>query len=41
MTGCMAPLIQALRADDALNQDIGELARLLRMLSGIYDQAAR
>ena len=34
-------LIQALRADDALNQDIGELARLLRMLSGIYDQAAR
>ncbi|MDP2263127.1 MAG: winged helix DNA-binding protein [Hydrogenophaga sp.] len=34
-------LIHALRADDALNHDIGELARLLRVLSGIYDQAAR
>jgi predicted MarR family transcription regulator len=34
-------LINALRADDALNHDIGELARLLRVLSGIYDQAAR
>ncbi len=34
-------LIGALRADDALNRDIGELARLLRVLSGIYDQAAR
>jgi predicted MarR family transcription regulator len=36
--GC---LIDALNADDALNRDIGELARLLRLLSGIYDQAAR
>ena len=34
-------LINALKADDALNHDIGELARLLRVLSGIYDQAAR
>jgi predicted MarR family transcription regulator len=34
-------LIDALNADDGLNRDIGELARLLRVLSGIYDQAAR
>jgi predicted MarR family transcription regulator len=34
-------LIDALKADDSLNRDIGELARLLRVLSGIYDQAAR
>ncbi|NJM43827.1 MAG: winged helix DNA-binding protein [Brachymonas sp.] len=34
-------LIAALKADDGLNKDIGELARLLRMLSGVYDQAAR
>ena len=34
-------LIDALKADDALNHDIGQLARLLRVLSGIYDQAAR
>jgi predicted MarR family transcription regulator len=34
-------LIDALNADDGLNRDIGELARLLRLLSGIYDQAAR
>ena len=34
-------LIDALKADDALNRDIGELARLLRVLSGVYDQAAR
>ena len=34
-------LIDALKADDALNSDIGELARLLRVLSGVYDQAAR
>ena len=34
-------LIDALKADDTLNKDIGELARLLRMLSGVYDQAAR
>ena len=26
---------------DTLNRDIGELARLLRVLSGMYDQAAR
>lgn len=36
-----ACLIDALKADDALNRDIGELARLLRVLSGVYDQAAR
>ena len=30
-----------LKADDGLNRDIGELARLLRVLSGMYDQAAR
>ena len=34
-------LIDALKADDALNRGIGELARLLRVLSGVYDQAAR
>ena len=34
-------LINALNTDDALNKDIGELARLLRVLSGMYDQAAR
>ncbi len=34
-------LINALNADGGLNRDIGELARLLRLLSGIYDQAAR
>ncbi len=34
-------LMDALKADDALNRDIGELARLLRVLSGMYDQAAR
>ena len=34
-------LINALKADPALNHDIGQLARLLRVLSGIYDQAAR
>ena len=34
-------LINALNADENLNKDIGELARLLRLLSGIYDQAAR
>ena len=34
-------LINALKADESLNRDIGELARLLRVLSGMYDQAAR
>ena len=34
-------LIDALNVDDAMNRDIGELARLLRVLSGMYDQAAR
>ncbi len=34
-------LISAMKADDGLNRDIGELARLLRVLSGMYDQAAR
>jgi predicted MarR family transcription regulator len=34
-------LIDALQADNALNKDIGDLARLLRVLSGMYDQAAR
>jgi predicted MarR family transcription regulator len=33
--------MDALKADDALNRDIGELAPLLRVLSGMYDQAAR
>lgn len=36
-----ACLIAALKADEGLNRDIGELARLLRVLSGMYDQAAR
>ncbi|MDQ6680419.1 MAG: winged helix DNA-binding protein [Pseudomonadota bacterium] len=36
-----ACLISALAADRALNHQIGELARLLRVLSGVYDQAAR
>lgn len=36
-----ACLINALSADEALNRDIADLARLLRLLSGIYDQAAR
>lgn len=34
-------LITALNADANLNKEIAELARLLRLLSGIYDQAAR
>ena len=34
-------LIDALNADESLNRDIGESARLLRVLSGMYDQAAR
>lgn len=34
-------LISALKADESLNRDIGDLARLLRVLSGMYDQAAR
>jgi len=34
-------LIDALQADNGLNKDIGDLARLLRVLSGMYDQAAR
>lgn len=36
-----ACLISALKADESLNRDIGNLARLLRVLSGMYDQAAR
>jgi predicted MarR family transcription regulator len=36
-----ACLIDALKADDGLNHQIGDLAVLLRMLSGVYDQAAR
>jgi len=36
-----ACLVDALKADDGLNRDIGELGRLLRVLSGVYDQAAR
>jgi len=32
-------LVQSL--DTELNADIGELARLLRTMSGMYDQAAR
>jgi predicted MarR family transcription regulator len=34
-------LIGTLNAGDALKRDIGELARLLRVLSGMYDQAMR
>ena len=34
-------LIDAIKVDDRMNRDIGELARLLRVLSGMYDQAAR
>ncbi len=34
-------LMDALNLDDGMNRDIGELARLLRILSGGYDQAAR
>ncbi|WP_437932474.1 winged helix DNA-binding protein [Sorangium sp. So ce291] len=34
-------LVSALDPDEAKNRQIGELARLLRMLSGVYDQAAR
>ena len=34
-------LIDALKANGGMNRDIGELARLLRLLSGIYDQASR
>jgi predicted MarR family transcription regulator len=34
-------LIKALKADDGMNRQIGELAVLLRVLSGVYDQAAR
>ncbi len=34
-------LINALDADGALHHDIGQLGRLLRVLSGLYDQAAR
>ena len=36
-----ACLVDALKADEGLNRDIGELGRLLRVLSGMYDQAAR
>lgn len=36
-----ACLISALKADDSLNKQIGDLAVLLRVLSGVYDQAAR
>ncbi|XXX82445.1 winged helix DNA-binding protein [Sorangium sp. So ce134] len=34
-------LIGTLEPDEAQNRQIGELARLLRRLSGVYDQAAR
>jgi predicted MarR family transcription regulator len=34
-------LISALMADASLNHQIGDLAVLLRVLSGLYDQAAR
>ena len=36
-----ACLISALQADPTLNAQIGSLARLMRVLSGVYDQAAR
>ena len=34
-------LVSSLRADDSENLELGELARFLRALSGLYDQAAR
>lgn len=34
-------LMDALNVDEGMNRDVGELARLLRILSGAYDQAAR
>lgn len=34
-------LMEPMGADTGLNQEVGELARLLRVLSGMYDQAAR
>ena len=34
-------LVAALKADEALNRQIGDLAVLLRVMSGVYDQAAR
>lgn len=34
-------LVAALSGDERENADIGELARVLRALSGLYDQAAR
>ena len=36
-----ACLVSSLRADDSENLELGELARFLRALSGLYDQAAR
>ena len=36
-----ACLVSSLRADDSENLELGELARFLRTLSGLYDQAAR
>jgi predicted MarR family transcription regulator len=39
---CATPLIEALSALGTIdNREIGDLARVLRALSGIYDQAAR
>lgn len=34
-------LVSAIKLDASLRRDVGELARLLRVLSGLYDQAAR
>lgn len=34
-------LMEPMGGDGVFNQEIGELARLLRVLSGMYDQAAR
>jgi predicted MarR family transcription regulator len=36
-----ACLVSSLRADGSENPELGELARFLRGLSGLYDQAAR
>ena len=36
-----ACLVSSLRADGSENVELGELARFLRTLSGLYDQAAR
>jgi len=36
-----ACLMSAFNGDERLGEHLGEMARLLRVLSGLYDQAAR